>query len=372
MSHNGKYIIMTQVEPEKRNFWKKEEENLLKQWADKAQCYQWMHSRSHDIYSRKNALFTIPVIIISTITGTANFAQDRFNDDIKTYVVISIGTLSIIAGIITTVYQFLKIAELNEGHRVSTLSWGKFYRNIKTELTRHPLDRMPPLEMIKISRDEYDRLVELSPFMPMTVIKEFNSKFNKGKHIDLTKPEICDELASTVVFELNDEERKALMSSNSKKTPVNALEVKRKQVMKQQLNTKIDRFKDTFYSLNGRYPTQEEISKNMSKFTDDVIPEDVMRSIQSPLTPVSPVSLNQTTRGEATVLEIREPEVNTATNNVIETDLRVGISGITASSVAPDVEDENDENFSEVSHETIVINSAGDDPNGGDNGSTTI
>ena len=54
-----------------------------------------------------------------------------------------------------TVSQFLKIAELNEGHRVSSLSWGKFYRTIKTELTRHPLDRMAPLEMIKISRDEY-------------------------------------------------------------------------------------------------------------------------------------------------------------------------------------------------------------------------
>ena len=121
-----------------RNYWKVEEENLLKQWADKAQCYQWMHSRSHNIYSRKNALFTIPVIIISTITGTANFAQERFSDEYKTYVVLSIGTLSIIAGIITTIYQFLKIAELNEGHRVSTLSWGKFYRNIKTELNRHP------------------------------------------------------------------------------------------------------------------------------------------------------------------------------------------------------------------------------------------
>ena len=115
---------------DKRNFWKEEEENLLKQWADKAQCYQWMHSRGYNVYSKKNALFTIPVIIISTITGTANFAQERFSDDIKNYVVISIGTLSIIAGIITTIYQFLKIAELNEGHRVASLSWGKFYRNI--------------------------------------------------------------------------------------------------------------------------------------------------------------------------------------------------------------------------------------------------
>ena len=111
---------------------------------------------------KKMTLFTIPVIIISTITGTANFAQERFSDSIKT-VVITTGTLSIIAGIITTIYQFLKIAELNEGHRVASLSWGKFYRNLKTELTRHPLDRMPSKELIKISRDEYDRLVELSP-----------------------------------------------------------------------------------------------------------------------------------------------------------------------------------------------------------------
>ena len=79
----------------KRNYWKTEEENLLKHWADKAQCYQWMHSRSHNVYSRKNALFTIPVIIISTITGTANFAQDRFPDNIKAYVVMSLSLIHI-------------------------------------------------------------------------------------------------------------------------------------------------------------------------------------------------------------------------------------------------------------------------------------
>ena len=257
-----------------RNFWKAEEENLLRQWADKAQCYQWMHSKSHNIYSRKNALFTIPVIIISTITGTANFAQDRFNDEIKNYVVISIGTLSIIAGIITTVYQFLKIAELNEGHRVASLSWGKFYRNIKTEMARHPLDRMPPLELIKISRDEYDRLVELSPFMPSKVILDFNHKFKKN--IDLTKPEICDELLSTGVFELDDAERRKLSLMFEKQTPKedpNVLRQRKKQ--KQVLDQKTEKFKQTFLSLNGRYPNPQEISKHMSKFVDSAPAEPV-------------------------------------------------------------------------------------------------
>ena len=44
-----------------RNYWKEEEELLLKQWADKSQCYQWLHMKSRSIYQKKNALFTIPL-----------------------------------------------------------------------------------------------------------------------------------------------------------------------------------------------------------------------------------------------------------------------------------------------------------------------
>ena len=36
-----------------RNYWKEEDEILLKQWADKAQCYQWLHNKSRDKYQRK-------------------------------------------------------------------------------------------------------------------------------------------------------------------------------------------------------------------------------------------------------------------------------------------------------------------------------
>ena len=139
----------------KRNYWKEEEEELLKRWADKSQCYQWMHLRARQIYQRKNAWYTIPVIVISTITGTANFAQERFDDDLKPTVAMIIGSMSIIAGIITTVSQFLKVSELNEAHRVASLSWGKFYRDINAELIRHPLDRMPADQFMKFCKEEY-------------------------------------------------------------------------------------------------------------------------------------------------------------------------------------------------------------------------
>jgi hypothetical protein len=221
-----------------RNYWKSEEENIIKQWADKAQCYQWMHSKCRDIYQSKNAWFTIPVIIISTVTGTANFAQDRFPDDYKEYIVMTIGTLSIIAGIITTISQFLKISELNEGHRAATISWGKFYNTLKTTVSRHPLDRLPSSEIIKIYQDEYDRMIEISPDILPKILKQFNSNFKKNT--DLVKPEICSKLDTTEIYEMNDEDRQKMINS------INNIKTNKK-------------FVDTFFRLNGRNPSETEI-----------------------------------------------------------------------------------------------------------------
>jgi hypothetical protein len=228
----------SKVKQKTRNYWKTEEENILKQWADKAQCYQWMHSKCRNIYKTKNAWFTIPVIIISTVTGTANFAQDRFPEKYKEYMVMTIGTLSIIAGIITTIYQFLKISELNEGHRAATISWGKFYNTLKTTVARHPLDRAEPSELIKIYKDEYERMIEISPDILPKVLINFNKIFQKN--IELVKPEICSKLDTTQIFDMTDEDRQKMINS------INNIKTNKK-------------FVDTFFRLNGRNPSETEI-----------------------------------------------------------------------------------------------------------------
>mgnify|MGYP001441795576 CR=1 FL=1 len=44
---------------------------------------------------------------MSTLTGTANFAQERVPEKYVPYYTIAVGTTNIIAGIITTIQQFL-------------------------------------------------------------------------------------------------------------------------------------------------------------------------------------------------------------------------------------------------------------------------
>ncbi len=231
-------IMKEQKNKENREYWKAEEETIIKEWSDKALCYQWLHARCREIYQVKNAWFTIPVIIISTLTGTANFAQDRVPEDQREYFVIGVGSLSIIAGIITTINQFLQISELNEGYRAAAISWNKLHNNLKTLITRHPLDRIEPTQALKIYKDEYDHLVEISPPIIKKVVNEFNIKFKKTD--DLTKPEICSKLVPTSVFKMTDIEREVMINkiNNKKKNP---------------------KLMETFFNLNGINASEQEL-----------------------------------------------------------------------------------------------------------------
>jgi len=179
--------------------WTKEDEILLVEWADKAMCYRWLHSRSHLSYSNLKAWFTIPVICMSTLTSTANFTFQKYSNNVQNIAINIIGTINILAAIISTIDQFLKISEFNEAHRISCISWDKFYRNIKVELSKHPDERIHVTHMIKISKEEYDRLIETSPMITTSIINEFKKTFNfindPVKHEafkKLKKPEICN------------------------------------------------------------------------------------------------------------------------------------------------------------------------------------
>ena len=241
--------------------WKEYHENILVDWADKALCYRWLHSRSCSKYVRLRNLYTIPVIILSTLTGTANFAIARIPPEYQAYSQVAIGSLNIIAGIITTISQFLNINELSEAHRVASISWDKFYRNIRVELVKAPEDRTAVSYIIKNSKDEYDRLIETSPRIDNNIVKKFNKVFKFNNKLDnnkkteaiklLNKPEILDSLESTrtIVYKKSPQDTNNL----SQKT-------KKEQQDKENL---IENFVDTFQKEYTRKPSILEIQDNL-------------------------------------------------------------------------------------------------------------
>uniref|UniRef100_A0A6C0JW99 SMODS and SLOG-associating 2TM effector domain-containing protein n=1 Tax=viral metagenome TaxID=1070528 RepID=A0A6C0JW99_9ZZZZ len=302
--------------------WTTENEDIMIEWCDVAQCYKWLNTRAHQKYSYRHAWFTIPAIVLSTVTGTASFAQTSLPTDYQQYAPMVIGTINICIGILTTVQQYLKISELNESHRVAAIAWDKFARNIKIELAKSPLERMECGQFLKHNRQEYDRLMETSPSVPLDILGEFKKTLpgklgsdQRKKYDTLKKPDICDTIISARdtlydrskdilkmpmeysesnmcnIDELAQKERELYIYKQAEEIRKNELAEKQREQQKIEIQSslsklaieaarkvqyeykKMDDYVATFLAMYGRKPLSDEIESNFK----DEIPDDLLK-----------------------------------------------------------------------------------------------
>lgn len=201
---NKRKVVHPNSENSKR--WHTQQEKILKTWGEQAACYRYMHFKAYQKYKKLSMRFTLPIIIISTVTGTANFAQETFPNSWKSLAPVVIGGLNLTAAILTTTLQFLKINELMESHRVSSILYGKLSRTIRLQLTLPTPERYHDVrDFVETCGNEFDRLIEQSPPVPSHILIEFEKNFSiqieskKGflnsvnkinKMQDIIKPEI--------------------------------------------------------------------------------------------------------------------------------------------------------------------------------------
>ena len=175
--------------PEPPKKWHTQQEKVLKEWGEAAACWRYMNYQAFLMFQKLSMRFTLPVIVLSTITGTANFAQEQFPLSIRSSVPSISGGLNLVAGIIATIMQFLKINELMESHRSASQSYGKLSRKIRLELNLPLVNRsMDGAEMVHDCQQEMDRLIEQSPPIPKQILKAFDRDFPDDKIFK--KPEI--------------------------------------------------------------------------------------------------------------------------------------------------------------------------------------
>ena len=177
--------------PKKKKIWHSQQEEILKMWGEASACYRFMNYQAYLNYKKMSFRFTLPIIVISTVTGTANFAQGTFPSVAQPYVPSVIGAFNLFAAIITTIMQFLKVNELMECHRVSSVQYGKLSRMIRLELALPLFERsMDGSDMVEQCRAEFDRLIEQSPSIPGYIIRQFEAEF--PGEAGFSKPEIMN------------------------------------------------------------------------------------------------------------------------------------------------------------------------------------
>jgi hypothetical protein len=302
--------------------WTPEHEQLLIEWGDKAMCYRWLHSKANSMFSSLNTWYTIPVIVISTLTGTANFAQERVPLNFQNYFVMIVGGFNILAGIITTIQQFLKITQLNEAHRVSSIAWDKFYRNIKVEIAKHPHERIEVRHMIKLCKDEFDRLMETCPSIPDKIIQEFKVAFKESETFkEVVKPEICDILISTNEFRnqwFNDENKTKVFDNNLRIKKIKDIKQKKAQELN---NTIVKEFIISFKNLNNREPMETEIIDNLKdkmniKVLEKILEQNKLNMDNNIIIEISNNSNNSSNNNSSNNNSSSNNSINSNINNV--------------------------------------------------------
>ena len=102
-------ILVPQKDKKKKpnNGWTQSLEILVAEWADKASCYRWMHDKASGRFGSSNLWMTFPVILLSTITGTASFGINGLlpSDDpiYAKYAGAAIGVVSLFTALIQTI-----------------------------------------------------------------------------------------------------------------------------------------------------------------------------------------------------------------------------------------------------------------------------
>ena len=191
--------LRTPREPEHIEEWSDEISTLLSQWGEISLCYGWLHNYSQRKYKRKYHHMSIPIIVLSTLTGTANFADSYVPVGYKQGFSACVGGLNIFCGILGTLMSFLKYAEVYEAHRIAAVSWSSLGRNIQIELALKAKRRKNCRDFLKVSRAEYDRLLESSPGIDQDIIALFNKRFN-ASYPNVSKPIICNGLHEVRVY----------------------------------------------------------------------------------------------------------------------------------------------------------------------------
>ena len=177
--------------------WNRQLERILSDEGERSLCFQWLHNKSEKRYTKLNTYLSLPVIIMSTLAGAGSIGSESLFSDSKIGNIL-IGVTSLSVAMMNTVGGFFAWSKRSESHRIAALTYGKVYRFILIELALPREERMAPKDMLKVIRDQCDRLNETSPQIPDVIIAEFKEKFGQTTP-DVKKPEITNGLDPILV-----------------------------------------------------------------------------------------------------------------------------------------------------------------------------
>lgn len=168
--------------------------------GEKAHCLSILHKQAEAIYDRRKILIDIPVIVGSGVIAFLNAGSSSMFEGEARVSSIALGVGSLFVGVLNTIGSYFQWSKRAEGHRIASIQYSKLFRFLNVEMSLPRQERMTPKELLKWTKDQYDRLQEISPIIPRELVEQFKKEFDKPQYANVSRPEEANGLEHIVIY----------------------------------------------------------------------------------------------------------------------------------------------------------------------------
>lgn len=160
------------------NEWTKEKEDMLKSYAEESECLFITYTKDYKKYRTRGHAFTIPAIIISTVTGLLSFDKGFNSSENGSFI---IGGFNILVAVMGTIYKVLKYGELESQFNFLSNEHLKLHSEIQAMLFKDPKERDRASEFIRKIESKRLELLNNPPLLTDQTRKFFLDKYRKNQ-----------------------------------------------------------------------------------------------------------------------------------------------------------------------------------------------
>jgi hypothetical protein len=178
--------------------WNNQLEKYFRDTGEKAHALAWAHKRGEETYSKRKAYIDLPVIVLSSVVGFCSVGSESIFVGVPQVGSLVLGVASLVVSVLNTVGSYYAFAKRAEGHRLASIQYARLFRFLSIELALPREERMTGHDLLKYTKDAYERLQEVAPLIPQNIQEEFHRRFDKEK---VAKPDELNGLSAISVFQ---------------------------------------------------------------------------------------------------------------------------------------------------------------------------
>jgi hypothetical protein len=176
--------------------WNDSLETLVAEEAERCGGLSWLHIECEKYFSIHTNCIALPVIILSTVNGFLSGSSQTIFTNVQVSS-IALGIVSLFTGVLSTLGSYFSWAKRTEAHRISAIQYQKISKFLTIELTLPKGERVAAKDILKITREQIERLMEISPAIPENILKKYRDRFKDIT--DVAHPEVIQGLKKVVI-----------------------------------------------------------------------------------------------------------------------------------------------------------------------------